>query len=210
LTIVFIVGAMCAICATGALVSVFFKSEAMAVATLAAVLGTLVATRFFGHSECHLLWQKVGGAAASLVRLPHRVQPESKTFKSRFQGKRKWEDLWEALLELAERFDLHSVRMNVSSPSIGEEYHASWERQEQPAANRVWKTELPLTVGRLTVGRMIISGSVTGQSAFGHLADFVDSLRPFEDQFLALLQAGNETEGSETVSQAPGTTPIAP
>jgi hypothetical protein len=57
---------------------------------------------------------------------------------------------------------------------------------------------------------MIISGSVTGQSAFGHLADFVDSLRPFEDQFLALLQAGNETEGSETVSQAPGTTPIAP
>jgi len=179
------IGALCTMCAAGALVSVYLKDERMAIATLVAVLGTLVVTRLFGHSECRLLAEKLLGMAASFIRLPHK----SKAIKSRFQGQREWELLWEAVLELAERFDLSSVRLNVNSPAIGEEYHASWERKEHPAASRLWKTEIPLFLGNLTVGRLTVSGAVTDDSPFGHLSEFLESLKPFEEQFHDLLRA---------------------
>ncbi|MBX3440851.1 MAG: undecaprenyl/decaprenyl-phosphate alpha-N-acetylglucosaminyl 1-phosphate transferase [Planctomyces sp.] len=187
LGIVVLVGLLCAVCAGGALVSVYLKDELMAVATLAAVLGTLVASRFFGHSECGLLAQKIKRAAVSMVRFPHKPRQTPQPLRSRFQGKREWEVLWEALLELAERFDLCTIRLNVNSPAIGEEYHASWERKEHPGAARLWRTEIPLFQGNLTIGRLSASGAVTDDSAFGYMSEFLDALRPFEEQLHAVL-----------------------
>ena len=108
--------------------------------------------------------------------------------KSRFHGKREWDLLWEALLEMAERFDLSSVRLNVSAPSIGEEYHATWERKHPPHASRVWSSEVPLFAGKISVGRLCVSGAATTISGFGYLSEFLDALRPFEVQLHDLLQ----------------------
>jgi UDP-GlcNAc:undecaprenyl-phosphate/decaprenyl-phosphate GlcNAc-1-phosphate transferase len=187
LGIVLLVGALCALCASGALISVYLKDELMAVATLVAVLGTLVATRFFGHSECRLLIQKMRGMAASFVRMPHHPKHQPQPFQSRFQGQREWEILWEALVELAERFDLCSLRLNVNSPSIGEEFHASWERKEHPPASRLWRTEIPLYIAGLSVGRISVAGDVGEDSAFGYLSEFLEALRPFEERLHELL-----------------------
>jgi UDP-GlcNAc:undecaprenyl-phosphate GlcNAc-1-phosphate transferase len=158
------------------------------VATLGTVLGALVVTRLFGHSECRLLAEKLIGMANSIVHLPRSAGDQPKSITSRFQGKREWELLWEAVLELAERFELASVRLNVSSPAIGEEFHASWSRKEQPEPHRFWKTEIPLFRGHLSIGRLIVSGAVTEDSAFGHLSEFLEALKPFEEQLHDLLQ----------------------
>lgn len=196
LGIVLLVGALCAVCASGALVSVYLRDELMAVVTLVAVLGTLVATRFFGHSECRLLVQKMRGVAASLVRMPHQPKHQPQPLQSRFQGQREWEVLWEAMVELAERFDLCSLRLNVSSPSIGEEFHASWERKEHPPAARLWRTEIPLFIGTLNVGRMTVAGNVGEDSAFGYLSEFLEALQPFEERMHELLDASRDEEPS--------------
>jgi UDP-GlcNAc:undecaprenyl-phosphate GlcNAc-1-phosphate transferase len=195
--ILLLVGGLCTICAAGALVSVYFNSELMSVATLFIVLGTLVATRFFGHSECLLLSQKVVGIASSVVRMPHKPVSQPKPIKSRFQGQREWELLWEALVELGERFDLTSIRLNVSSPAIGEEYHATWERKKEGAASRFWRTEIPLFLGTLSVGRLIVAGAVSDASAFGYISEFLDALKPFEDQFIELLRNEGVVQTSE-------------
>jgi len=188
LGIVFVVGLMCVICCAGALVSVYSKNEMVALITVAVVLGALVATRYFGHSECRLLAQKVFGMTASFIRLPNRPKRASMPMKSRFHGKREWDLLWEALQEMAERFDLSSVRLNVSAPSIGEEYHATWERKHPPHASRVWSSEIPLFAGKISVGRLCVSGAATTISGFGYLNEFLDALRPFEVQLHDLLQ----------------------
>jgi hypothetical protein len=84
---------------------------------------------------------------------------------------------------------LTSIRLNVSSPSIGEEYHATWERKNRDKlASRSWRTEIPLFLGNLNVGRLVVSGAVSDDSAFGHMADFLDALKPFEEQFLEMLR----------------------
>jgi len=206
LGIVFVVGLMCVVCSAGALVSVYSKNEVIAIVTVAAVLGTLVATRYFGHSECRLLAQKVLGMTASFVRMPSKTKRASQPMKSRFHGKREWDLLWEALLEMAEKFDLSSVRMNVSAPSIGEEYHATWERKHPPHASRVWNTEVPLFAGPISVGRLCVSGKATDESGFGYLAEFLDALRPFEVQLHDLLQveyvASQKSSGDMTAISA--------
>jgi UDP-GlcNAc:undecaprenyl-phosphate/decaprenyl-phosphate GlcNAc-1-phosphate transferase len=188
LGIVFVVGLMCVICSIGALVSVYSKNEGIAVLTAGIVLGALVATRYFGHSECRLLAQKVLGVTSSFVRLPNRPKKAPAPFKSRFHGKREWDLLWESLLEMAEKFDLSSVRLNVSAPSIGEEYHATWERKHPPHASRIWSTEVPLFAGVISVGRLSVAGAASDESGFGYLTDFLDALRPFEVQLHDLLQ----------------------
>ena len=188
LGIVFVVGLMCVLCSAGALVSVYSKNETFAVATVAIVLGALVATRYFGYSECRLLAQKVLGVTASFVRLPSRQKHQPQPMQSRFHGKREWDLLWQALLEMAEKFDLSMVRLNVSAPSIGEEYHATWERKHPPHSSRVWNTEVPLFAGVISVGRLCVAGAATDESGFGYLAEFLDAIRPFEVQLHDLLQ----------------------
>jgi UDP-GlcNAc:undecaprenyl-phosphate GlcNAc-1-phosphate transferase len=186
--IIFLVGLLCVVCCTGALISVYTKDERIAIGTVAVVLGALVATRYFGHSECRLLAQKLLGVTASFVRLPNRGKRAPQPVSSRFHGKREWDLLWEALLEMAEKFDLSSVRLNVSAPSIGEEYHATWERKHPPAPSRIWTTEVPLFAGPISVGRLSVSGKATHESGFGYLAEFLDALQPFEVQLHDLLQ----------------------
>ncbi len=188
LGIVFLVGLMCVVCCAGALISVYSKNEIFALATVGIVLGALVATRYFGHSECRLLAQKVYGMTASFVRLPNRPKQAPQPMTSRFHGKREWDLLWEALLEMAEKFDLSSVRLNVSAPSIGEEFHATWERKHPPQMSRVWNTEVPLFAGPISVGRLCVAGAAIDESGFGYLAEFLDALRPFEVQLHDLLQ----------------------
>ncbi len=188
LGIVFFVGLMCVVCCAGALFSVYSKNEMFALIAVGLVLGTLIATRYFGYSECRLLAQKVLGVTASFVRLPNRPKRAPQPVKSRFHGKREWDLLWEALLEMAEKFDLSSVRLNVSAPSIGEEYHATWERKHPPHASRVWTSEVPLFAGVISVGRLSVAGAATDESGFGYLAEFLDALRPFEVQLHDLLQ----------------------
>lgn len=210
---VLIIGILCAICALGALASVVQKSEIMAVGTVAAVIATLVATRFFGHTEFALLARRAKGFGASLLRLPQKGVPESQSHRepvvSRFHGHREWELLWESLVEFAERFDLSLIQLNVNSPSIGEDYHAIWERRVSPPMLRMWRTEVPLLCGPVAVGRLTICGAASGGSACGWMAELIEGLKPFEIQMNDLLE--HDLHPPVTVSTAtpePASRPI--
>ncbi|MCA9055498.1 MAG: undecaprenyl/decaprenyl-phosphate alpha-N-acetylglucosaminyl 1-phosphate transferase, partial [Planctomycetaceae bacterium] len=64
LTVVLLIGLMCALCAAGALASVAANNELVAVGTSATVLAALVVSGYFGRSECGLLLRR-GGRLAS-------------------------------------------------------------------------------------------------------------------------------------------------
>ena len=214
-TTVLIIGLLCTICCIGAIISVAIKDESMAVITAVAVIGTLVATRFFGYSEVRLLWQRGSGLFKSLLRFPNRPGPQPQPVASRFSGKREWDQLWNSLIEFADRFDLTSLQLNVNSPAIGEVYHGSWERKRHPPENQLWRTEIPLFYGDLSVGRLIVSGTTHAseskaedssvsldpelflansntpidRSTFAWLAELLEGLKPFEEQMLDLLHS---------------------
>ena len=187
--IVFFVGLLCVVCGTGAMVSVYQKSEWMAVATGVTVIATLIISRMFGHSEFALLFNRVKSLMQSTLRLPSREKRAPKPVASRFTGHRDWEQLWTSLISFAEKFDLSLVQLNVNSPSIGEEFHAFWERKEHPPLLRMWRTEIPLFHGKLAVGRLTICGTNRDGEACAWMAELIDGLKPFEQKMRDLLDA---------------------
>ena len=92
------------------------------------------------------------------------------------------------MVAYAERFDLNKLQLNVSSPAIGEEYHADWQRKAHPPLTRQWRTEIPLIVHGVTVGRLIVVGVVDDGPVVSTMSELIEGLRPFEMQLTGLLE----------------------
>lgn len=186
--VLLIVGLLCATCAAGALLSIWLANDLLALAITGVLLGTLVFTGFFGRAECGLAARKALSLTYSLGRFPMQTPAAHRPVCSRFHGNREWESLWQSLVEYADRFDLSQVRLNISSPAIGEEYHAFWERKAHPPLERLWQTEIPLSLRGMCVGRLNVVGGASDGAVVAWMAELIDGLRPFEIQLIALLE----------------------
>lgn len=189
------IGLLCAATAAGALVGVYRNSELMAIASVAAVLGTLITARWFGHVECVLLFRQLKNLLISLVPKSRASEPSARQLCARLQGTRQWDDLWRTLTDYAERFDLNTVQLNVSLPMMQEDYHAMWERTQTVNNTQLWHTEIPLVSGNMSVGRLKISGTCGDTSACLWMSELIAGLKPFEVHMLALLE--EETTDSQ-------------
>jgi UDP-GlcNAc:undecaprenyl-phosphate GlcNAc-1-phosphate transferase len=183
------VGVLCVLCGAGALASICYQNDLLAVGSALAVVGALVLTRFFGHSECALILRSLRAFLGTFVRLPqagpHRVEP----LCSRLQGDREWDVLWAGLTDYAERFDLCMVQLNVNLPSLHEEYHAVWKRKHGAEPDKMWHATIPLMSGHHTIGRLRLAGLADlHESASGWMAELIEGLRPFEEQMRELAQ----------------------
>jgi UDP-GlcNAc:undecaprenyl-phosphate GlcNAc-1-phosphate transferase len=188
--IVFFVGFLCACTASGAIASVYRHSELMALASAMAVIGTLIATRCFGHSECSLLLQQSKLLIQSLIRRGSKPHAASQQLTTHLNGRREWNELWQTLVNYAERSEICAVRLNVSLPSIHDEFHATWDRRRDGDENQneQWSTAWPLQLHGVTVGRLEISGRCHCESVSQFLGDLLYGLTYFEGQLLSLLE----------------------
>jgi len=182
------IGVFCTVTAIGAVISVAFHNEWTAVVSVFAVFGTLVMSRLFGYAECKLLGGRIKSLVTSLNPLPNRARGSVPSpVHARLTGTRDWEELWETLTEYAERFDLSSVQLNVNLPALNEEYHVNWNRRDSDPDRSQWTTDIPLIVGRMSVGRLRISGRSEEGSVCGWMGELIAGLKPFEMQVSALL-----------------------
>lgn len=185
---------LCACTAAGALASVYHHSEILAVASVMIVLGTLVIMRVFGHAECRLLFLRLKDVVRSFIPAQKCSQHDSRQVCARLQGNRRWEELWNALIEHAERFDLSCVQLNVNLPAIHEGYHARWSRNGRSGEPNLWQTEIPLIAQDVTVGTLQMSGHSNGGSAADRMAELMAGLKPIEADLVALLEMQPSTD----------------
>jgi UDP-GlcNAc:undecaprenyl-phosphate/decaprenyl-phosphate GlcNAc-1-phosphate transferase len=186
--VVLIIGSACAACCLGVLAGRWLGNDLVPLAVSASVLALLVTSGLFGGSELRLFAQRLRHFLCSLIRFPLRRRQAPTPFVSRFHGDRAWEGLWEELVTYSERFNLSLVQLNVSAPSIGEEYHACWERCQVGNVRTQWKSEIPLVVGDLAVGRLVVSGGVSSdKSTMDWMMELMSGLKPLQIQMEALL-----------------------
>ncbi len=181
------IGLLCAVTATGALVSVAQHNELLALGSVTAVIGTLIVTRFFGHGEILLLIHKINSFLLSLIPMLRTGSSWSQPVSTRVQGTREWETPWKTLISFAERFDLSTVELHVTVPAIQEDYHASWQRKQKPNGIDICQTDIPLIVGQTTVGRLKLIGVCHGPSIREWMDEVIAGLEPFESQMQLLL-----------------------
>src|SRR5262249_59375627 len=87
-----LVSCFCLLTGGGALASLFFHNELLALLGAVAVVAILVAGRLFGHAEFALVAKRAAALVSSLVRFPTGVN--AREYEIRLQGSVEWSRLW--------------------------------------------------------------------------------------------------------------------
>lgn len=195
-------GAICSVTAIGALISVYQKNELMALGTVAAVLLTLIVTRVFGHTEVLLLIGRLRNFLLSFFTTAAAARARNRQQLLQMRDTPEWKELWTELTNLADRFDLSHVRLNLNLPQLQDEFHATWNRTTQPDMHDLWQSEIPLHFGHAPAGKLYVAGACRIGSACKQMGELLSSLRPFENQLqdliLELITRPNKTTQPET------------
>ena len=181
------ISVLCLVTASAAVVSVHQDNESLAATTTLAVMGILIASRFFGHQEFLLVCRRAKNFVVSLIPGGQRRNANGQQLQTRLQGDQEWNALWETLTSFAERFDLNSIQLNVNIPAFHEEYHATWNRKGSPDSTELWRSDIPLVAHHVTVGRLRVTGACHTNSVCTWMGDLIAGLKPFESQMAELV-----------------------
>jgi UDP-GlcNAc:undecaprenyl-phosphate GlcNAc-1-phosphate transferase len=186
-TLAWIAG-LCGCTAIAALASVYHRNELLALVGVLAVVGTLIVTRHFGHAESRLLTARLAQGLRSL--LPSSPEKRGRVCEERVYAEHgsRWEAFWNTLLEMADRYDVNTVRLNVSVPSLHEEFHAFRYRDTQNRPND-WQLDLPLISRRQSIGRLLLRGKQSTVSSHRLLSEFLPRL----DELLSTITVDPST-----------------
>jgi UDP-GlcNAc:undecaprenyl-phosphate GlcNAc-1-phosphate transferase len=170
----------CLVTVLGALASLVFKNELLAILVSLAVIGSLIATRLFGYAEFLLVKERLAKVLASFVRL--RGRQGIRHTEVHLQGSVEWKALVSALEARAFDLNLKKVRLNVNAPAIHESYHGEWDRfdDEDGETACLWRAEIPLAIQGQGGGRLEVTGYRDAEPIWKKVAAVTGLIEEFE------------------------------
>ncbi len=147
----------------GVVVRVYVQREASGLWVAGVVIVALIATRVFGHVELILLNNALVGLGRSWVPFANSA-PHARTNSLQLQGTLAWEKLWESLVESSNRFGLSQITLNLHSPTLHEDFYATWQRAEKLDADEAWHISVPINMRGQTAGRLLVSCAPTSDN----------------------------------------------
>jgi UDP-GlcNAc:undecaprenyl-phosphate GlcNAc-1-phosphate transferase len=203
-----LISGLCIITCAGALLSWYLDQEWLGIMVVAGVIGLLIATRVFGHVELLLLKPRLLGFGRILSPYSTDKPGDIRHTRLNLQGSRQWDDLWGALVESAERFQLIKLRLNLSLPRLHEDFYGSWHKAGAPRRDLQWQAEIPITVNGQSVGRLSVVGAQkAAAAASGSMSQFLGFVETLESQ-LALLIEQDMAKLIEAGHPAPALAPL--
>jgi UDP-GlcNAc:undecaprenyl-phosphate GlcNAc-1-phosphate transferase len=192
LAILLIIGGLCAVTLFGALASIAYRNESLALLSALVVVILLIATRLFGYAELLL----VVHSGRSLARSMLGLTANGRRVQVRLQGSAGWGDFWDRLAGHADRLNLWSIALDVNAPAHHEGYHARWRRPgaatgEEPER---WSAVIPLTAWGQAVGQVLVTGRPDAEPVWRKLATLSD----VTDAVEAVLAASIHSPLAET------------
>jgi UDP-GlcNAc:undecaprenyl-phosphate GlcNAc-1-phosphate transferase len=119
----------------------------------------------------------------------------------RLQGTRPWDQLWDALTQLARDLNLHAVQLDVNAPALHEGFHATWRGQEADGDVRTWRLDLPLAAAGHSLGHVRVSGEREDNHRSWGVEKLLTMVGSFEEQLAQSLAAeAASTAVSETLA----------
>jgi UDP-GlcNAc:undecaprenyl-phosphate GlcNAc-1-phosphate transferase len=188
---VVLIGALCLVTAGAAVVALVTGYEWVGPFAVVFVLGVLVTTRLFGHTELMLLNSRIFGFGRLFPNhddFDRASLPAERTCMQ-LQGSLPWEKAWEALVESAPRFHLIRIHLNLNLPQRHEDFFASWRSGEKTLREDVWSIDVPLTVDGEVVGRLKVEGTQCDSPCLTQMGDLLEFLAVFETHLADVLRA---------------------
>lgn len=189
----------CAITSFAGLGSIVLNNDLIALITCVALLALLISFRIFGYAEFRLAANRFSSMGNSLLT-PFWNKNATHHSSVRLQGSRKWEILWESLVEWAEKMKLCELRLDLNLPLVQEGYYASWKQSGRSEADREWRFTLPLVVSGNRIGTLFVVAERSQDTAAQDLETLLCLLEPFEV---------NLNKIAEEISATPASMPAA-
>jgi len=174
---------------SSALVLAFrWRDDRVAWLTLALLGIGFVAFDLFGKSECRLIYARLRQTLSS----NGSTDGDSSSMQVRLQGSGPWEELWEELLAKALELNLQGVTLDVNMPVAHEAFHARWKRPGiKLDSDKCWKTELPVVLRSMVVGKISLQGDPQDETVWRVLAQ----IQPLLARFEQMIQAQQPVKG---------------
>ncbi len=178
----------CALTSVAALLSVYWRSDFIALVSCASLVLIFITMRIFGDVELLLLANRLRAFSRSLVTPTGSKEKDTWQENLQLQGSRPWQILWETLTEWADRLDLYHIRLDVNMPMLEEGYHARWTRSTHADSEQLWRLEMPLMIAGRLIGRLRIVGQHRHQSAGAAIEQLLELLEPFDKHLDSLVR----------------------
>jgi UDP-GlcNAc:undecaprenyl-phosphate/decaprenyl-phosphate GlcNAc-1-phosphate transferase len=193
------VAAACIIISIATIVGLVLKDDRITILTCVAVIAIFVVSGIFGRVELLL----VGNGIRRFGHIISRPIRRSQTWQSsiQLQGSREWDLLWVTFIESADKLRLRKIRLDVNMPTMHEAYHAAWERPIEGPSDRCWNVEIPLVIGKQTVGRIQVTGFRNGQSACLDIQQLMELIEPFEVRLTELTEQDSSPKSIESAQE---------
>lgn len=193
-----VVTVLALITALGAILGAMYDREWLAVAGVLAVFGVLVFTKAFGYSEMVLVARRGSHFALSFVEKARTADSTTRHKAVQLQGTRRWEVVWHALVEFAEKESLCKLHLDLNVPWLEEGYHGTWQRSRLPDRLERWSATLPVFGDGQIAGRIEVVGRAIEGEAQGtlvRLTSLVEEVTPVIEQIL-------QAEGNAKVDES--------
>lgn len=164
---------ICATTCLSAVLSILWKNELIAIATVVCVILFLVFTKTFGHMELALLRH----------RFRETARPKTGQRSIQLQGSREWDKLWAVLAESADEHQLVKMKLAINIPALHEVYFARWDTSKptSDSSDKTWHLKHPLNVDGEKVGHIELVGLPDQSiSTPAHIAKVLEFLDPIE------------------------------
>jgi len=188
-----VVAICCILTCAGALLSIFMKSDLVAIGSVLVVFGILVVSRAFGHVEVRMLLSRIRAMLFS------RGDTHQVSFQ--LQGTREWDIVWQAIVEYAEKNRLVEIKLDINMAAAQEGFHASWRRPSSSEKRERWQTVIPLFAGEHVVGRLLVFGrNQPGLTSCEAIDQLVNFLEPIESEVIELASKKKPSSPIESAS----------
>ncbi len=186
--ILLLVSGLCSLTVFGALGSIAYRSESLAILSALAVVFILLVSGLFGCAEVVLLFKSLRDYAGAVIGTPQT----GREIEVRLQGSAGWSEFWKRLTGSADELKLRSISLDVNSPAHHEGYHARWCRPtvkfgEEP---NCWSAVILLTAWGQTIGQVAVTGHPDVVPVWQKLA----ALTAITDSIEAVLSGRNVSE----------------
>lgn len=192
-----VVAVLALITAFGALVGAMLDQDWLALFSVGVVVGLLVVTKAFGHSELILVARRGSHLALSFMESGAKDKQGTRERAVRLQGTLQWETVWETLIEFAQREQLSKLHMDLNVPWLEEGFHGTWQKSRMPDKCERWTSSLPIFASGQIAGRVEVIGQADSISTMESIARLVSLLEDITPQVERLIQAGKDEAVAE-------------
>lgn len=194
----FVVAVLTAITSFTSILSVVYDQQWIAFAGVVFVVACLVLSRSFGNAELSMLVRRAASFGESLLVRSNQCDKQVHQKTIQLQGNRRWDSIWNSLVEFAVDRELSKIKLDVNIAWIQEGYHGSWQRARLPEKSFQLSMKLPIFVCGRLVGRLELIGNARSVSIVETLDQLNDRLRELHVQIELLIETMDESKTKES------------